>query len=354
MRVAQAVKTLSRFPLPLGERVAEGRVRGAPRQQRPLTPAPSPSVGRGENGDPLSTYTAWPCHPACGGLPVILALLLLVASGCGPARGPLAAATAGPQMTPAEVLAAHNAWADSLEHLWSRAATNLVMPRSESHGERVRYDTEGHLFIIKPDRLFLHGQVLGQEVFKMGLDSERFWLWVRPGANTIWTGRRGGEGERRFILAPADLLTALGVLPIDLAPDELAAFDTQPNQYVLTRQRMFGGEKIPVGRTWFDRRSLRPVRIDLFDDAGVCVVMAELLRYQRIGEVDVCTAYRVRFCGEAEVDLVLQLSDVKLDKQPPATVFQYKVPPGAKVEDLDAGPPRDESKDNESKDGDSK
>ena len=41
-------------PLPLGERVAEGRVRGAPCQKRPLTPAPSPSAGRGENGDPPS------------------------------------------------------------------------------------------------------------------------------------------------------------------------------------------------------------------------------------------------------------------------------------------------------------
>jgi hypothetical protein len=272
----------------------------------------------------------------------IVALAALVAAGCGPMRGPLAAPL-GPQLAPPEVIAAHNAWADSIEHLWSRAAINLIMPRSDSHGERVRYDTEGHLFLIKPDRLFLHGQVLGQEVFKMGLDSERFWLWVRPGANTVWTGRRGGEGERRFILAPADLLAALGVLPIDLAPDELAAFDTQPNQYVLTRQRMFGGEKIPVRRTWFDRRSLRPVRIDLFDDAGVCIVMAELLRYQRIGEVDVCTAYRARFYSETEVDLVLQLSDVKLDKEPPAGVFVYKVPPGAKVEDLDAGPSRDDN-----------
>ena len=71
-----------RFPLPLRERVAKGRVRsshpgtatcravaggrlalpgrGAPCQQLPLTPAPSPSVGRGENGDPLNTYM----HPS--------------------------------------------------------------------------------------------------------------------------------------------------------------------------------------------------------------------------------------------------------------------------------------------------
>jgi len=38
--------------LPLWERVAEGRVRGAPANS-PLTPTPSPTVGRGENGDTL-------------------------------------------------------------------------------------------------------------------------------------------------------------------------------------------------------------------------------------------------------------------------------------------------------------
>ena len=37
--------------------MAEGRVRGAPHQKRPLTPDPSPSVGRGENGK-LPPHTA--------------------------------------------------------------------------------------------------------------------------------------------------------------------------------------------------------------------------------------------------------------------------------------------------------
>jgi len=282
----------------------------------------------------------------------IVALAALLAAGCGPTRGPLAA-PAGPQLAPAEVLAAHNAWADSIQHIWSRTAVSLVMPRTESRGEHVRYDTDGHLFLIKPDRLFLHGQVVGQEVFKMGLDPERFWLWVRPGTNTVWTGRRGGEGERRFLLSPADLLAVLGVFPIELSPDEPAAFDTQPAQYVLTEQRVFAGEKVPVRRIWFDRRTLRPVRIDLFDESGVRVAVAELMRYERIGQVDVCTTYRVRFYGEDEVDLVLQLSDVRLDKAPPAAVFQYKPPPGVRVEDLDAGPTVRDSKD-ESKDMDSK
>ena len=81
--------------------------------------------------------------------------------------------------------------------------------------------------------------------------------------------------------------------------------------------------------------------------------MAELLGYERIGQADVCTTYRVRFYGEDEVDLVLQLSDVKLDKEPPAAVFHYKPPPGVRVEDLDAGPTVRDSTD-ESKDMDSK
>jgi hypothetical protein len=298
----------------------------------------------------------------CGGLPVVLALVLLFAAGCGPTRGGYGDPTRGGYgdpphlmlgMTPPEVLAAHNAWADSIRHIWSRAAISLVMPRGESRGERVRYDTEGHLFLVKADRLFLHGQVLGQEVFKMGMNDERFWLWIRPRVNTVWTGCRGGEGEGRFILSPADLLAVLGVFPVELSADEPAAFDTQPRQYVLTQQRRFGGEKVPLKRTWFDRQTLRPVRIDLFDDSGARVAMAELMRYERLGETDVCTACRIRFYGDDEVDLVLQLSDVRLDKEPPAGVFLYKAPPDARVEDLDAGPPKGERKD-EPKDADSK
>lgn len=278
----------------------------------------------------------------------IVALAALFAAGCGPTRGPLAA-PAGPPMTPSEVIAAHNAWADSFQHIWSRAAISLVMPHSERRGERVRYDTEGHLFLIKPDRLFLHGQVLGQEVFKLGMNDERFWLWIRPRINTIWTGRRGGEGERRFVLSPADLLAVLGVFPVELAAGEPAAFDTQPRQYVLTQQRLLGGEKVPLKRTWFDRRTLRPVRIDVFDESGARVVMAELMRYERLGETDVCTAYRIRFYGDDEVDLVLQLSDVNLDKEPPRGVFLYKAPPDARVEDLDGVQPAGDAKDGDSK-----
>ncbi|MBE3095685.1 MAG: hypothetical protein IMZ44_00985 [Planctomycetes bacterium] len=261
---------------------------------------------------------------------------IAAAAGCGPMRAPAAQAAVAPRLSPAEVIERHNAWADSVQQLWSRAAVGLVMPRNEGRGNRARYDMDGHLFLVKPDRLFLHGQILGQEVFKMGTGGERFWLWIRPKVNTVWTGRRGGEGERRFILAPDDLMLAMGMFRIDLSPEAPAEFEAQPHAYVLTIQQRLGAALLPQRRIWFDRRTLRPIRVDLFDEGGTAIVMAELLAYEKVGEMDVCAAYRVRFYGDEEVDLVLVLSNVRLDKKISDAVFEYKVPPGAQVEDLDA------------------
>jgi hypothetical protein len=280
----------------------------------------------------------------------ILAIVALaaLAAGCGPTRtpAPASAATAPateaalPVLGPQEVLAAHNAWADGVRTVWSRAAV-LINFAPPGPGERpVRHDLEGHLFIEKPDRLLLHGQVLGQEVFKLGMNPERFWLWVRPQVNTVWTGARGGEGEKAFVLSPADLMAALGMSRIDIGPDTPPGsfvFIALPEHYVLAQQRMVADMWLPVRRTWFDRRTLRPVRIDLFGDGGRRLLMAELMHYEPAGDTQVCTVYRARFTGDQPVAMVLRLSKVDLAKPLNPRLFEYAVPPGAEVKDLDKG-----------------
>jgi hypothetical protein len=74
----------------------------------------------------------------------------------------------------------------------------------------------------------------------------------------------------------------------------------------------------------------------LFDETGRRILMAELLKYERVGATEVCTIYRARFYGDEEVDLVLCLKDVSLEKQPNKRVFEYRPPTGAKEVDLDA------------------
>ena len=97
----------------------------------------------------------------------------------------------------------------------------------------------------------------------------------------------------------------------------------------------------PRRRVWFDRATLRPVRVDLFDEAGRRLLMAELLRYRPVGPggASLATAYRARFYGNGrEMIIVLRLTEVKPEKRPNPRIFQYRPPPGAEVRDLDATP----------------
>ena len=261
----------------------------------------------------------------------ILLVGLLLAAGCGPTRGPAPAAVLPPQ----EVLAAHNAWADSVQHIWSRAAILLNLPASSTQADRMQQDLDGHLFLIKPDQLFLQGQVLGQEVFAVGMNAEKYWLWVRPRVNTVWVGARGGPGERRFVILPEDLMSALGLFGIDLKAGDAADFVVRQEHYLLTESRQVGAVRVPSRRVWFDRTTLRPARVDLYDEAGRCLLMAELMKYEAVGQTSVCMVYRARFYSDKEVDLVLQLGAVSLEKMPKAALFEYRVPPGAAVEDID-------------------
>ena len=252
------------------------------------------------------------------------------------------AIAAGEVLPPATVLARHNAWAARIPHLWARADLMLNFPKDEAGTEREQHDLSGHLFLDKPDRLFVHGEVLGKDVFKVGMNPERFWLWIRPEVNTVWTGRRGGEGEKRFILSPADLMTAIGLFRIDLGPATPAEFVAQRDHYVLTERYPPAAAPGPRRRIWFDRETLRPARVDLFDRAARRLLMAELLRYKPVGpgKAPLATAYRARFYGEGrEMILVLRLTEVKPEKEPNPRVFEYRRPPGAKVRDLDADEP---------------
>jgi len=260
----------------------------------------------------------------------LFAAAMLLAGCCAP---PARVVRRISLQTPDAVLEAHNAWADSIQHLWARADLRLVFTVGE--GKIERHDLSGHLFLAKPDRLFVHGEVLGQEVFTLGTNAERYWLWIRPKVNTVWTGVRGGAGEGRLVISPAALLEALGVSRIDLGPDDRARFVACPEHYVLGVERAGPSARVLVRRVWFDPATLRPLRVDLFDDEGRPLLMAELLRYERVGATDLCTVYRARFYGDEEVDLVVRLRDVSLEKEPNARVFEYRPPPGATEKDLD-------------------
>lgn len=271
---------------------------------------------------------------AGAGAAMALAAALLAAcglGGCGPVRGPRPVARP-PETSPQELLAAHNPWADSVQHVWARADLALNVPTDAEGLKRGRYDLDGHFFLQKPGGLFLHGQVVGQEVFQFAVGPERYWLWVRPEVNTVWVGRRGGPGERAAAVSPPALLDSLGVFRIEPSPDRAMDLADYGTHAVLSE---YGPRGDLARRTWFDRKTLRPARTDLYGAGGRRILTCEMLRYEPSGGTDLCTAYRVRFCGPGEVDLAIRLRDARLDKPINPRVFAYRLPAGASEEDLD-------------------
>lgn len=256
------------------------------------------------------------------------------------APAPASSSKAAPALSPAELLRAHNAWADSIQHLQSPADILISLPTGEADengaSKRLRHDIGGFLSLEKPDNLLLYGRdLMYGDVFKVGMNAEMFWVWVRPKMETVWVGRRGGEGERRLLLAPRDLMAALGLYRIELLSGTKTAFSADERHYCLAEDRVIDDEVVPMRRLWFDRRTLRPARVDLFDENGQCVLMAELLKYERVGGLDVCTVYRARFYGAGVMGLVLQLKAVDLVKPLKPILFKYSLPPGAAERNLD-------------------
>jgi hypothetical protein len=59
------------------------------------------------------------------------------------------------------------------------------------------------------------------------------------------------------------------------------------------------------------------------------------MKYSPVGQTPVCMVYRARFYGDKEIDVVMQLGAVSLEKMPKPALFECRVPPGAAVEDID-------------------
>ncbi|MCX5653896.1 MAG: hypothetical protein NTY65_04510 [Planctomycetota bacterium] len=119
--------------------------------------------------------------------------------------------------------------------------------------------------------------------------------------------------------APA-LLQALRGFRIEPKPDQDMELDDVGVHAVLTEHGPSGGV---TRRTWFNRYTLRPERVEVYDRAGQRVLSAEMLGYERIGAVDVCSAFRGRSTGDEDISVEIDLVSLGHDARPEFYVSEY-------------------------------
>jgi len=127
-----------------------------------------------------------------------------------------------------------------------------------------------------------------------------------------------------FMRAPA-LLQALRGFRIEPKPDQEMELDDVGVHAVLSEHGPAGNVS---RRTWFNRYTLRPARVEMYDPAGRCVVSAEMLGYERFGATDVCSIFRGWSSSGEEVRVEIDLVSLGHDARPEYSVVEHRASQG--------------------------
>lgn len=192
----------------------------------------------------------------------------------------------------AQLIAAHNERAASIERLWARSVIEIEW--TDEDGKQRFEQGEGHLVLEKPHNSAMTIGKVGQTKLWAGSNSEHYWLFDTLNQSTLYLGPPPADAERVYRsplpVQPRDLplLLGIGTIDVDAANAELvsAAAPTKADALALAwRDNRYVLDLSPAGkplRYHFSPISLLPTRIELLDNAGTPVITAELGRPRRM------------------------------------------------------------------------
>ncbi len=240
--------------------------------------------------------------------PVVLTLLALLLTGCPPQRPDV---VRQPPLTipPYRELALrYNVNTAGLEKLWSRATVdfNWRDEKGKHHQQG-----EGNLIMVLPDKLALSVGKLGNTVFWVGYDAQRYWLFDLQDDGVVMVGRHENLSKltTRSLPVPVHPLlwpTLMGFVHLD--PE---AVPSEPAVEVIDGLYVIEPPNTSL-RLALDPVTALPRRIDLLNARGQSVVIARLSEHQRMNIAGLAPAAQPWVPTRIELQNVGQDGTVKL------------------------------------------
>lgn len=253
-----------------------------------------------------------------------------LAGGCCHTQSPSTATTQpyrGPTLTMGEVVSRVNANAQAIPTLWARHYFAGRVVDEKGHAEFL--NAEGILLVYKPGKMRLVARKVETTIFDLGTDGERFWMIVPERADTMWWGWNRNIGRpcaKAIPLQPESLLQVLGIGEFDTdftrPPVPVMRFSAADDAYVFVWNQPYRQRWAAVKEVWYDRQTLRPRRVIVYDENGRAVLEATLERHERV-EVEgkdrgqwpwVATLYNLSF-PESGSKITLTLRDMRLENE---------------------------------------
>lgn len=278
--------------------------------------------------------------------PCCLAFFLVLICGCTPQRpAPTGRAYFGPTEPLEAVVARINANNQPIRTLFAYHTFEATI--YDEHGKGTFVNGRGTLNYRKPGELLLQGKKEVGSVFEIGSNPDRYWLTVVLGPDTMWWGYYRNLGkpciDQSIPIRPDAMLEILGVGDIDTdftrepAPTMRFNNDADAYMFVWNVRAVHPDRWIAYREIWYDRQTLRPTLVLLFDPDGRVILRAYLSNYQPL-EIEampkerlpsVATQYRL-FFPDSGSKMNFTLSDVALQRngKPDDRTFQFPKQPG--------------------------
>lgn len=223
-------------------------------------------------------------HPASRLVKVAaIALAAFSLPGCesAPRADDGSGAVVRPAPSYAEVAQRYNERAQHLDRLFGYTVVRATYP-DEGGSLQTDQGDDGTIQYIAPDRLALTTGKLGETIFNLGSNAERFWWFDLRRPKRAWIGTHdaaatGGATDFALAIHPLDLIELLSVhpLPVGEGAGGGVAWAPDGRSLLVTLPARVGTKRLAL-----DPATYEPRTIELFDETGRLVVSAELTEYQ--------------------------------------------------------------------------
>ena len=235
---------------------------------------------------------SWCRHP----LPIVALCALITCAGCGPKIRKANRTNKfydGPTQSLGDVVTRINANNDRLKTLYLTHdfAAQIVEKTKAGKTRKTDVDGRGVIMYQAPDNLYMNGRhPLAGKIFEIGCNPEAYWLGVpQEKVDTVWHGRMEHLGKpcaQPIPIRPDLLMQVLGVSTIDpnLArfPAPVMRFNNDEDAYMLTWIAPDVDRFIAKREVWYDRKTMYPRLVNLFDPEGRILVSAYLSEHRRV------------------------------------------------------------------------
>ncbi len=217
-----------------------------------------------------------------------LAAMCCLLAGCPPSPPPRTAYE-GPTLPLSQLVDRINRNNHRIATLWARVGSFTVKLLDEKGQPRL-VSGDGNLQYAKPRGLRLIGKGVFSDLFDIGSNDERYWMTVPVDpVSTMWFGTYAGLDQvdpSRIPIMPDLLLQVLAIDDINpnllAMPSPVLRFNPDADAYMLVWIAKVPGRLLATREVWYDRRTLLPVLVLLFDDNGRVQLRAYLSEHEPV------------------------------------------------------------------------